>query len=303
MSADEDQPARKPAKSEKGEKAEKKPAKPKAAKPAAARPVSKSAAKSKAKAESASAAKAAKAAKAEKAAAAPKPRKAAAAKAAPGELGQVPHWNGKAAGQASVDASTLGSIVKLRLLRSVVRAYEANQRQGNASTKTRGEVCRTTRKPYKQKGTGNARRGDFNSPLLRGGGVTFGPRPRDYRQSLPRRALREALRSALLGKLRDGEVVSLDGGGFKEPSTKQAATALRELGCQRSAVVVLPALNPPMWKSFRNIPRVSVVPASDLNAHHVLAHDKLVLVDDAWTRLLARLPERREEPAAAGSET
>jgi large subunit ribosomal protein L4 len=293
MSADEEKPARKPAKSE---KAEKKPAKPKSAKAAAARPASKSAAKSKARAESASAAKAA---KAEKAAAAPKTRKAAGPRAAPGELGQVPHWNGRTASQSSVDASTLGSIVKLRLLRSVVRAYEANQRQGTASTKTRGETNRTERKPYKQKGTGNARRGDFNSPLLRGGGVTFGPRPRDYRQSLPRRALREALRSALLGKLRDGEVVSLDGGGFKEPSTKQAATALRELGCQRSAVVVLPALNPPVWKSFRNIPRVSVVPASDLNAHHVLAHDKLVLVDDAWTRLLARLPQRREEAAAA----
>ena len=300
MSADDEEAARKPAKGEKGEKGEKaekakKPAA--AAKPkAAARPASKSAAKSKAKAESA---KASKAAKAGRAAAGPKPRKAAAAPGSAGELGQVPHWDGRAAGSTSVDASTLGSIVKLRLLRSVVRAYEANQRQGNASTKTRGEVSHTTRKPYKQKGTGNARRGDFNSPLLRGGGVTFGPRPRDYRQSLPRRALHEALRSALLGKLRDGEVVSLDGGGFQEPSTQRAAAALRELGCRHSAVVVLPALNPPVWKSFRNIPRVSVVPASDLNAHHVLAHDKLVLVDDAWTRLLARLPEHREEAAAA----
>ncbi|HZM00206.1 MAG TPA: 50S ribosomal protein L4, partial [Planctomycetota bacterium] len=213
--------------------------------------------------------------------------------------GQVPHWDGRATGQRSVDGGPLGSIVKLRLLRSVVRAYEANQRQGTACTKTRGETNRTQRKPYKQKGTGNARRGDFNSPLLRGGGVVFGPRPRDYRQSLPRRALREALRSALLGKLRDGEVVSLSGGGFDKPSTKAAATALRELGCRHSAVVVPPALNATLWKSFRNLPRVSVVPASDLNAHHVLAHDRLVLVDDAWERLLARLPQPRAEAAGA----
>lgn len=283
MSPDADKPARK-------SKAPK-------SKPAAkARPASKSAAKSKAKAASSKAASAAKAARGK---AGTKPARKAAAPAAPGSR-PVPHWDGRAAGQAQVDASTLGTIVKLRLLRVVVRAYEANQRQGTASTKTRGEVSRTTRKPYKQKGTGNARRGDFNSPLLRGGGVIFGPRPRDYRQSLPRRALREALRSALLGKLRDGEVVSLDGGGFSEPSTKAAATALRELGCTRSAVVVLPALNAPVWKSFRNIPRVSVIPASDLNAHHVLAHDRLVLVDDAWQRLVARLPERRDEDGHDG---
>ena len=286
MSADADKPHKKAAKAAKPAKAAKA-----AAHPAAkAKPASKSAAKTKAKAASAQKATAAKAARA---AAGPKPARKAAH--APAGSRAVPHWDGRKAGEAQVDASTLGSIVKLRLLRAVVRAYEANQRQGTASTKTRGEVCRTTRKPYKQKGTGNARRGDFNSPLLRGGGVTFGPRPRDYRQSLPRRALREALRSALLGKLRDNEVVALDGGGFKEPSTKQAAAALRELGCTHSAVVVLPALNAPVWKSFRNIPRVSVIPASDLNAHHVLAHDRLVLVDDAWERLVARLPEQRAD--------
>lgn len=220
---------------------------------------------------------------------------------AAGGPSQVPHWDGRAAGQTTVDGSSLGSLVKLKLLRTVVRAYEANQRQGTASTKTRGETNRTERKPYKQKGTGNARRGDFNSPLLRGGGVIFGPRPRDYRQSLPRRALKEALRSALLGKLRDNEVVSLTGGGFSKPSTKSAATALRALGCNHSAVVVLPARNVPVWKSFRNLPRVSVVPASDLNAHHVLAHDRLVLVDDAWAAILARLPEPRESTASGAS--
>jgi large subunit ribosomal protein L4 len=247
-------------------------------------------------------AKSAKAGKTAKAGKARKPAQAAAASkpklpkssAPAGGPAQVPHWDGRATAQSSVDGSMLGSIVKLRLLRGVVRAYEANQRQGTASTKTRGETNRTERKPYKQKGTGNARRGDFNSPLLRGGGVTFGPRPRDYRQSLPRRALHEALRSALLGKLRDGEVVSLAGGGFAQPSTKSAAQALRELGCKSSAVVVLPEHNAPVYKSFRNLPRVSVVPASDLNAHHVLAHDRLVLVDNAWERVVARLPEQRE---------
>ena len=272
---------------------------PDAGKPARKPAASKAAGAAKPKAKAKAAPGAAKSARAAKSAAAAKPKLPKADAPSPDGPRQVPHWDGRAAGSASVDPSALGSIVKLRLLRSVVRAYEANQRQGTASTKTRGETNRTERKPYKQKGTGNARRGDFNSPLLRGGGVTFGPRPRDYRQSLPRRALREALRSALLGKLRDGEVVSLSGGGFEKPSTKAAATALRELGCRHSAVIVLPALNPPVWKSFRNLPRVSVVPASDLNAHHVLAHDRLVLVDDAWQRLVARLPQVRDAGPAA----
>jgi large subunit ribosomal protein L4 len=198
-----------------------------------------------------------------------------------------------------LDASGVGDAVKPRLLRAVARMYEANRRQGTVSSKTRGETAYTTRKPYRQKGTGNARRGDFNSPLLRGGGVVFGPRPRDFGYSVPRKALREALRSALAGKLRDGEVCSLKGAGFTEPSTKTAAAALAGLDCTGSTVVVLPADNPVIWKSFRNIPRVSVVRASDLNAYHVLAHDRLVLVDDAWEAVQRRLPVRKAAEEAA----
>jgi large subunit ribosomal protein L4 len=282
MSADEAKPPRKPAKPSKAVKT--------ASATRKAHPAAGSGTSKPAKSAQATTAKAAQ----------PKLRKA--GPPAAGGPSQVPHWDGRAAGRITVDGSTLGSIVKLKLLRNVLRAYEANQRQGTACTKTRGETNRTERKPYKQKGTGNARRGDFNSPLLRGGGVIFGPRPRDYRQSLPRRALKEALRSALLGKLRDGEVVSLTAGGFAKPSTKTAATALRELGCLRSAVVVLPERNEPVWKSFRNLPRVSVIPASDLNAHHVLAHDRLVLVDDAWARIVARLPEQRAAGANGAAE-
>jgi large subunit ribosomal protein L4 len=206
--------------------------------------------------------------------------------------GGIAHWDGSKAGTAALDGTLLGEAIKPRLLREVVRMYEANRRQGTASTKTRGETAYTTRKPYAQKGTGNARRGDFNSPLLRGGGVVFGPRPRDYGFRVPRRALREALRSALAGKLRDGAICSLKGAGFKTPSTKAAAAALAGLECVGSTVVVLPQDNPVIWKSFRNIPRVSVVRASDLNAFHVLAHHRVVLVDDAWEGVLSRLPPR-----------
>jgi large subunit ribosomal protein L4 len=201
----------------------------------------------------------------------------------------VKRFDGKSVGSAPVDGAALGDKVKLRLLRSAVRMYEANKRQGTVSTKTRGETNYTENKPYKQKGTGNARRGDRNSPLLRGGGVIFGPRPRDFRIALPRKALREALRSALAGKLRDEEVVAYAASGLGKPSTKTAASALKALGCDGSVCVVIPSDNANVWKSFRNIPRVSVVRASDLNAHQVLAHRQVLLVDDAWDVLMTRL--------------
>jgi large subunit ribosomal protein L4 len=211
-------------------------------------------------------------------------------KGATAKPGEVPSWDGGQTATRTLDVTPLGQLVKKRLLSTAVRMYEANRRQGNASTKTRGETSYTTRKPYRQKGTGNARRGDFNSPLLRGGGVIFGPRPRDFGFQLPRRARREALRSALTGKLRDGEIRALSSSAFEKPSTKTAAAALSALGCQRSAVVVLPGDNATLWKSFRNIRGVSVVRASDLNAWQVLAHEHLLLVDDAWTVVLGRLP-------------
>ena len=207
---------------------------------------------------------------------------------------KIPSWDGSKVGQVDIAEDHLGQIVKGKLLRSAVLAYEANKRQGTVKTKTRGETSYTTRKPYRQKGTGNARRGDFNSPILRGGGTIFGPRPRSYRQPVPRKALREALRSALLGKVRDGEVAALSAKPFDVPSTKTAFGALSALGASRSAVVVVPSDNPTVWKSFRNIPRVEVVRASDLNAYHVLAHDWLVLVDDAWSVVQGRLGDGRK---------
>ncbi|RKY22639.1 MAG: 50S ribosomal protein L4 [Planctomycetota bacterium] len=202
---------------------------------------------------------------------------------------QVTSWDNGKLGQAKLDASSLGDRVKLRLLWDAVRMYEANKRQGTVSTKTRAETNYTTRKPYKQKGTGNARRGDFNSPLLRGGGVIFGPRPRDYSYSLPRKALREALRSALIGKLRDDEVLHLSSSAFDKPSTKTAAEALRVLGVDGSAALVVPDINENVYLSFRNLPRTHVMRATDLNGYDVLWHRRVVFVDNAWDVLIERL--------------
>ncbi len=215
-------------------------------------------------------------------------------------MAQVSSWSADGAvGTAELPSDSLGEIVKLKLMRDVVRMYEANARQGTVKTKTRAEVSYTTRKPYKQKGTGNARRGDFNSPLLRGGGVIFGPRPRDYSYTMPRKALREALRSALLGKLRDSEVAVCASAPFDAPTTKTAAKLMSDLGWEGSAAIVIPSENESLWKSFRNLPRVHIIRASDLNTFHVLWHRKVLFVDDAWDVLMTRLEHRSSKATAS----
>lgn len=214
-------------------------------------------------------------------------------------MAQVSSWSDGAVGKADLASDSLGEIVKLRLMRDVVRMYEANARQGTVKTKTRAEVQATTRKPYKQKGTGNARQGDFKSPLRRGGGVIFGPRPRDYSYTMPRKALREALRSALLGKLRDGEVAVTASKPFATPSTKTANKLVKDLGWEGSVAVVIPSENEGVWKSFRNLPRVNVIRAGDLNTYHVLWHRTVLFMDDAWDVLMERLEHRtRRAPKA-----
>jgi large subunit ribosomal protein L4 len=212
---------------------------------------------------------------------------------------QVNLWTDGSVGTAELESDGLGTIVKKKLLRDVVRMYEANARQGTVKTKSRGEVQATTRKPYKQKGTGNARQGDFKSPLRRGGGVIFGPRPRDYSYRMPRKALREALRSALFGKLRDGEIAVCSSSAFSAPSTKTAASILGGLGLEGSVAVVISAESEVIWKSFRNLPRVHIIRASDLNTYHVLWHRTLLMVDDAWDVLRARLAHRPGTKKAA----
>ena len=188
-----------------------------------------------------------------------------------------------------VDLSSFGEKARHRLLRVAALRYQANQRQGTHSTKTRAEVARTGRKPYRQKGTGRARAGDFKSPIWRGGGTIFGPRPRSYRKDMSTRARREALRSALFTKFRDEQVVFLKA-AWDKPSTKSAAQSLQQLGAHEGgAVVVLPSANETMLRSFRNLPTVDVVQASDVNALDVLSRRNVVFMDNALELVQARL--------------
>lgn len=136
----------------------------------------------------------------------------------------------------------------------------ANGRQGTASTKTRGEVSGSTRKLYPQKHTGRARRGDIKSPILRGGGVVFGPKPRTYRQSMPKKMRRLALRCVLSSKVREGSIRLLQELDFKEPKTKDMINILSSLGVGSSVLILTDESAPNVAKSAANLPEVKVLP-------------------------------------------
>jgi len=152
----------------------------------------------------------------------------------------------------------------------------ANKRQGTASAKTRGEVSGSTRKLYAQKHTGRARRGDIKSPLLRGGGVVFGPKPRSYRQSMPKKMRRLALKCLLSAKIREGNMRLVQELDFKEPKTKDMINVLSSLGIDCSALIVTAQSAPNVTRSVANLTEVKVVPSALINALDLLSYEILV---------------------------
>lgn len=197
--------------------------------------------------------------------------------------------DGSSVATRTIDLALFGTGRRPQLLKQAAIAYQANARQGTHKAKRRAETSYSEAKPWPQKHTGRARAGDKNSPLWRHGGTIFGPIPRDYRQFLPRRALREALRSALFGKLVDGEVAFIEKLALPKPSTKAAAKCLKELGADRSVTVVVSGDTDTVYRSFRNLERVDVVPATEVNALHVLQRKHLVFVGDAFAAVAKRL--------------
>jgi large subunit ribosomal protein L4 len=172
----------------------------------------------------------------------------------------------------------------------------ANGRQGTASTKTRGEVSGSTRKLYAQKHTGRARRGDIKSPLLRGGGVVFGPKPRSYRQSMPKKMRRLALKCLLSAKIREGNVRLVQELDFKEPKTKDMVNVLSSLGIDSSALIVTAQSTLNVTRSAANLAEVKVVPAALVNVLDLLSYETLVAtvpairnIEQIWGEQIASL--------------
>jgi large subunit ribosomal protein L4 len=172
------------------------------------------------------------------------------------------------------------------LVHAAVVRHLANGRQGTADTKTRGEVAGGGRKPWRQKGTGRARHGSIRSPIWRGGGVTFGPHPRDFSLGMPRQARRQALLIALSGKARAGGVVVVDELAMAEPKTKALAEMLRSFGEDAvSTLIVTAAPNANVALSVRNLPGVRAIEARNVNVYDVVKHDRVLFTRDALARL------------------
>jgi large subunit ribosomal protein L4 len=225
--------------------------------------------------------------------------------------------SGKKVGTYEIDPAELAPSVSKQLLHDAVIMYQANQRQGTMRTKTRGEVAGSTKKLYRQKGTGNARAGGRRSGTRRGGGHIFAKRPRDFGWRMPRKALQTATRMALAARLADDEVKLIDKLPLTAPKTSAASKLLGALGLGEHTVLVAPEKHDDnLWKSFRNIDGVSVSPVGDLNAWSILRPRAIVMTTaaiDAFRSTLAsraqpkstpkkavkRSAARRKEPVAA----
>ena len=199
------------------------------------------------------------------------------------------HVSGKAPASKDVDVTAFGDKVLYRTLKDAVVMFQANQRQGTVKTKGRSDVAGSHKKPWKQKHTGRARAGDRKSPIWRGGGTVFGPKPRDYSYHMPAKARRVALRTALCGKFADGETCLFDPKAFGAPSSKTARAVLTDMGSPRRALVVTAERNEHVWKSFRNFPGVPVKQASDLCAFDVVAGGLLLIEESALAALEQRV--------------
>lgn len=198
-------------------------------------------------------------------------------------------------GSVTIDPSPFGTRSPRRVQRDAVLMYQANQRAGTHDTLDRSEVTANKKKPWKQKGTGRARPGRKSSPIWRGGGVAHGPHPRDYSYGLPRKMLRVAARASIAGKFIDDEVLFADSLSFDAPSTKKGAAMLASLGADRTTLVVTAEREDNTYKSLRNIPGVTVMPASDVNAHEVLRHRHLLLTQASFDALVGRLGAPKKE--------
>ena len=196
---------------------------------------------------------------------------------------------GKKVGTYNIEPTDLAPRINKQLLHDAVVMYQSNLRQGSHKTKNRHEVSGSTKKMYRQRGTGNARAGHRKSGVRRGGGHMKQIHPRDYSYSLPRKALQLATRMALASKVQDDEIVLIDKLDFTAPKTKEMAGILKTLGCDGQRVLVTTAgYDVNVYKSGRNIDRVCVAPASDLNALSVLTAKRVLMTTAALDAFKAK---------------
>ena len=196
---------------------------------------------------------------------------------------------GRDQGELEVKFSLIEDGKGTQAVHDSVVAYLANQRMGTACTKTMGEVAGTGKKPWRQKGTGRARAGSFASPLWRGGGVVFGPKPRDFGKKISKATKQLALRKALSERLKSGDVVVVDDLKLTSPRTREFVTLLNALSVEGSALVISPGQDRNLTLASRNLPRVELATSDSLNTYQVLRFDKLLFTRGAFERVEQRL--------------
>ncbi|HKM18027.1 MAG: 50S ribosomal protein L4 [Firmicutes bacterium] len=197
----------------------------------------------------------------------------------------VYNMEGVQIGDIELNNAIFGVKINEGLMHQAVLSHLAKRRQGTAATKNRSQVRGGGRKPWRQKGTGRARVGSIRSPLWVGGGVVFGPTPRDYAFNMPKKARRMALKSALSAKVRDGELIVLDELKIDEPKTKLMVKVLKALNADQKPLIVISDWDSNIELATRNIPRALLLKSSGLNVYDVLNHDRVIFTKDALTRL------------------
>jgi len=196
---------------------------------------------------------------------------------------------GNSQGELEVKFSLVENGKGTQAVHDTVVAYQAAQRMGTASTKTMGEVAGSGKKPWRQKGTGRARAGSFASPLWRGGGVVFGPKPRDFGKKVSRKTKQLALRKALSERLQAGDVIVVNDLKLDSPRTKEFAGIVSALELKGSTLFVAQGTDKNLTLASRNVPKVLLATSESLNTYDVLRPDKLVFTKSAFEQVEARL--------------
>ena len=207
--------------------------------------------------------------------------------------------SGKDAGSVDLDDAIFGLEPNVPLMHQVVTAQLAARRAGTQSAKTRAEVRGGGRKPYAQKGTGNARQGSIRAPQFAGGGVALAPKPRSYSQKTPKKMIKAALRSALSDRASEGKIIVVDTYGIDAPKTKDAKALLAALDISGTVLVVVGRDDANAALSFRNLPHVHVISPGELNTYDVLCNDWLVFSKDVVPASDAQAPAPKADKPAA----
>jgi large subunit ribosomal protein L4 len=192
---------------------------------------------------------------------------------------------GERIGEVSLSSKVFGVKVNQALLYEALKAQSSSRRRGTASTKERAQVRGGGRKPWRQKGTGRARAGSIRSPIWKGGGTTFGPRLRDYSYSLPRKAKKKAIKSALSAKFKEKEILILDRMDLKEAKTKKMVSILVKLRSGRKPLLVIEEGNEMVRRASRNIEGVKVISPNSLNLYDLLNQNRLILTKEALAKI------------------